>query len=223
MCIRDRYTGLFASVAFTSFLTGITEPIEYMFLFVAPLLYVFHSVLDGVSFLVADLINIRIGNTFSGGAIDYLLFGVLQGEAKTHWLYVLPVGALWFVIYYFSFTFFIKKFRIATPGHLEDTMTAATPTDRRSQEKSERRNDGIDETAAEIITALGGAENIEDVDACITRLRVSVKAPDQVSKASLKNLGATEVFEVGGGVQAVYGAKAILYKNAINAQLGIDD
>ncbi|MBU3537169.1 glucose PTS transporter subunit EIIB, partial [Alkalihalobacillus clausii] len=88
-----------------------------------------------------------------------------------------------------SFTFFIKKFRIATPGHLEDTMTAATPTDRRSQEKSERRNDGIDETAAEIITALGGAENIEDVDACITRLRVSVKAPDQVSKASLKNLG----------------------------------
>ncbi|AEH28616.1 PTS transporter subunit EIIC [Cutibacterium acnes] len=220
---RAKYTGLFASVAFTSFLTGITEPIEYMFLFVAPLLYVFHSVLDGVSFLVADLINIRIGNTFSGGAIDYLLFGVLQGEAKTHWLYVLPVGALWFVIYYFSFTFFIKKFRIATPGHLEDTMTAATPTDRRSQEKSERRNDGIDETAAEIITALGGAENIEDVDACITRLRVSVKAPDQVSKASLKNLGATEVFEVGGGVQAVYGAKAILYKNAINAQLGIDD
>jgi len=109
------------------------------------------------------------------------------------------------------------------PGHPGDPMPAATPTDRRSQEKSERRNDGIDETAAEIITALGGAENIEDVDACITRLRVSVKAPDQVSKASLKNLGATEVFEVGGGVQAVYGAKAILYKNAINAQLGIDD
>ena len=208
-------------MAFTSFLTGITEPIEYMFLFVAPLLYVFHSVLDGISFLVADLMNIRIGNTFSGGAIDYLLFGVLQGESKTHWLYVLPIGAIWFAIYYFSFMFFIKKFKIATPGHLEDTMAAAAPTGGKSTddpaEKSERRNDGIEEGATQVIAALGGPENIEDVDACITRLRVSVKAADQVDKAKLKNLGATEVFEVGGGVQAVYGAKAI------NAQLGIDD
>ncbi|BCQ01870.1 PTS transporter subunit EIIC [Cutibacterium avidum] len=224
---RAKYTGLFASVAFTSFLTGITEPIEYMFLFVAPLLYVFHSVLDGISFLVADLMNIRIGNTFSGGAIDYLLFGVLQGESKTHWLYVLPIGAIWFAIYYFSFMFFIKKFKIATPGHLEDTMAAAAPTGGKSTddpaEKSERRSDGIEEGATQAIAALGGPENIEDVDACITRLRVSVKAADQVDKAKLKNLGATEVFEVGGGVQAVYGAKAILYKNAINAQLGIDD
>lgn len=224
---RAKYTGLFAAVAFTSFLTGITEPIEYMFLFVAPLLYVFHSVLDGISFLVADLMNIRIGNTFSGGAIDYLLFGVLQGESKTHWLYVLPIGAIWFALYYFSFMFFVKKLKIATPGHLEDTMAAAAPNGGKSKEKpaekSERRNDGIEEGATQIIAALGGPENIEDVDACITRLRVSVKAADQVDKAKLKNLGATEVFEVGGGVQAVYGAKAILYKNAINAQLGIDD
>lgn len=224
---RAKYTGLFASVAFTSFLTGITEPIEYMFLFVAPLLYVFHSVLDGISFLVADLMNIRIGNTFSGGAIDYLLFGVLQGESKTHWLYVLPIGAIWFALYYFSFMFFVKKFKIATPGHLEDTMAAAAPNGGKSKEKpakkSERRNDGIEEGATQIIAALGGPENIEDVDACITRLRVSVKAADQVDKAKLKNLGATEVFEVGGGVQAVYGAKAVLYKSAINAQLGIDD
>ena len=183
----------------------------------------FHSFLDGVSFLVADVMNIRIGNTFSGGVIDYLLFGVLQGESKTHWLYILPVGTLWFALYYFSFSLFIKRFKIATPGHLEDTMIAAIPTGRGSKKKSDRGNDGIDERATEIITALGGAENIEDVDACITRLRVSVKAPDQVNKASLKDLGATEVFEVGGGVQAVYGAKAIFYKNAINAQLGIDD
>lgn len=233
---RAKYIGLFLSVAFTSFLTGITEPIEYMFLFVAPLLYVFHSFLDGVSFLVADLLNIRIGNTFSGGAIDYLLFGVLQGESKTHWLYVLPVGALWFALYYFTFAFIIKKFRVATPGHLEDTMAAAKSSvgealpgagagaaTAAAADKPEGKAAQTQREASQIIEALGGPDNLEDVDACITRLRVAVKSPDKVDKARLKALGATEVFEVGGGVQAVYGAKAVLYKNAINAQLGIDD
>ena len=99
--------GLFLGVALTSFLTGITEPLEFMFLFVSPLLYIYHSFLDGVSFLVADLLNISIGNTFSGGFIDFTLFGILQGNAKTNWMFVPVVGVIWFCLYYFSFRFFL--------------------------------------------------------------------------------------------------------------------
>ena len=112
---RAKYTGLFVSVALTSFVTGITEPIEFMFLFVAPWLYVIHALLDGVSFLLADIFSIRIGNTFSGGVIDFLLFGVLQGNDRTHWLYVIPIGLFWFALYYFSFRFLITRFKVATP------------------------------------------------------------------------------------------------------------
>ncbi len=216
---RAKYTGLFLSVALTSFITGITEPIEFMFLFVAPWLYVFHAFLDGVSFFVADILNINIGNTFSGGVIDYLLFGVLQGQDRTHWMYVIPVGLLWFAIYYFTFRFLIKRFKVATPGHLEDTDAVNTVA---ASDGAKPVTD-IQAEAAKVLAALGGEQNIEDVDACITRLRVAVKDPEQVDKATLKALGATDVFEVRGGVQAVYGAKAILYKNAINESLGIDD
>ncbi|MEO5779544.1 PTS transporter subunit EIIC [Arthrobacter oryzae] len=226
---RAKYTGLFASVALTSFVTGITEPIEFMFLFVAPLLYVFHAFLDGASFFVADLLNIRIGNTFSGGAIDYLLFGVLQGNERTNWLLVLPVGAIWFALYYFSFRFAIKRFKIGTPGHLDDTIASdadAAPVDGAlvpAMAGAPAAAGTIQETAARVVEALGGAANLDDVDACITRLRVSVKDPAKVDKAALRKLGATDVFEVQGGVQAVYGGKAILYKNAINESLGLDD
>lgn len=212
---RARYAGLFFGVALTSFVTGITEPLEYMFLFVAPLLYVWHAFLDGVSFLVADVLNIRIGNTFSGGVIDFTLFGVLQGENRTHWLYVLPVGGLWFALYYFSFRFAITRFNLATPGRLDDTPEDdATPT---------TSSNSLTDNAHAIIAAFGGAENLEDVDACATRLRVAVKDASKVDKAALKNLGATAVFDVAGGVQAIYGAKAILYKNEINGILGITD
>ncbi|MCI9889197.1 PTS transporter subunit EIIC [Micrococcales bacterium 31B] len=221
---RAKYTGLFVSVALTSFVTGITEPIEFMFLFVAPLLYVFHAFLDGVSFYIADVLNINIGNTFSGGVIDYLLFGVLQGESRTHWLLVIPVGLVWFALYYVSFRFFIKRFKIGTPGHLEDTLSseAAANVDDAAQGGT-GASDPIKATATKVLAALGGPDNLEDVDACITRLRVSVKDPSLVDKATLKQLGAADVFEVRGGVQAVYGGKAILYKNAINEMLGIDD
>lgn len=204
---RAKYSGLFLSTALTSFITGITEPLEYMFLFVQPLLYVFHSFLDGVSFYIADVLNISIGNTFSGGVIDFTLFGILQGNAKTNWLLVLPVGALWAVIYYFSFRFFITKFDIATPGRKDDSDDdAVVATTTKSSIKDE---------AIRVLAALGGAENLEDVDACITRLRVSVKNKDIVDKAELKKIGAIDVLEIGGGLQAIYGAKAILYKNAI--------
>ena len=220
---RAKLMGLFIGVAMTSLITGITEPIEYMFLFVAPLLYVFHAFLDGLSFLVADLLQIRIGNTFSGGAIDFLLFGVFQGESRTHWLYVIPVGLIWFALYYVSFRFFITRFDLKTPGRTdEDEATAGTPAHAAPVRGGDRQVEAR-ETSLEIIEALGGQENLEDVDACITRLRVSVADPTKVDKARLKALGAVDVFEVAGGVQAVYGGKAVIYKSHINEIVGHDD
>ena len=213
---RRMYGGLFLGVALTSFLTGITEPLEFMFLFVAPWLYVWHSFLDGVSFLIADALNISIGNTFSGGFIDFLLFGVLQGNAKTNWVLVPIVGACWFALYYFTFRFLITKFNVMTPGRSDDETIDDTKSSLVSKES-------LKEDAFKIIDALGTAENIEEVDACITRLRVSVKDSSKVDRAALKALGATEVFDVSGGVQAVYGAKAILYKNHIAEILNLDD
>lgn len=210
---RKLFGGLFLGAALTSFITGITEPIEFMFLFVNPFLYVFHAFLDGVSFFIADILNISIGNTFSGGVIDFTLFGVLQGNAKTNWLLVLPIGAIWAAIYYFSFKFLILKFNIMTPGRGEEEAEEAKVTTKSS----------LKEESIAVIKALGGKENIEDVDACITRLRVSVRSVENVDKDALRKIGATDVLEVGGGIQAIYGAKAILYKNTIEDILGLEE
>lgn len=209
-----KYAGLFAGVALTSIITGITEPIEFMFLFVSPLLYVFHAFLDGVSFFIADILNISIGNTFSGGIIDFTLFGVLQGNAKTNWMLVIPVGVIWFFLYYFTFTFFIKKFDIPTPGRADEDDDAAV---------SVTTKGSLKEDSIKIIELLGGASNIEHVDACITRLRVSVLDAEKVDSAELKRLGATDVLVMGNAIQAVYGAKAILYKNVIQEIMGVDE
>lgn len=202
--------GLYLSAALTSFLTGITEPIEFMFLFVAPWLYVVHAFLDGVSFLVADLLSIRIGNTFSGGAIDFTLFGILQGQEKTHWMYVLVVGAIWAVMYYFLFRFLIMKFNIMVPGREEGE----------DDEIRVETKGTIAESAVRVLAALGGKENIEDCDACITRLRVAVKDVSKVDKDAIKAEGATAVLEVKGGIQAIFGAKADLIKSKINDIIG---
>ncbi|MEG0359180.1 MAG: PTS transporter subunit EIIC [Anaerorhabdus sp.] len=214
---RNKYKGLFIGVALTSFITGITEPIEFMFLFVAPWLYVIHAFLDGVSFFIADILNIAIGNTFSGGVIDFTLFGVLQGNAFTNWMIQIPLGIAWSFLYYGVFRFCITKFNIPTPGRGDDDMIDD------NEEIKITTKDTLKEEAVLIIEALGGAENIEDVDACITRLRVSVKDVSKVKKDELKKIGATDVLEVSGGIQAIYGAKAILYKNIIVEILGIDD
>jgi len=210
---RKLFGGLFLGAALTSFITGITEPIEFMFLFVNPFLYVFHAFLDGVSFFIADILNISIGNTFSGGVIDFTLFGILQGNARTNWMLVIPIGAIWAAIYYFSFKLLITRFNIQTPGRGEDGEEEVKVTTKSSLK---------DESIA-VIRALGGKENIEDVDACITRLRVNVKSVDKVDKDALRKIGATDVLEVGGGVQAIYGAKAILYKNSIEDILGLEE
>ena len=203
---RHLVMGIFFSAALTSFITGITEPIEFMFLFVAPWLYVFHAFLDGVSFLVADLLSVRIGNTFSGGIIDFTLFGILQGNARTNWLSVIPQGIAWAALYYGSFTFLIKKFNVGTPGR-EETEGDDVKLETKAT---------IGETAMAVLAALGGAANVEDCDACITRLRVSVHDMSKVDKDKIVALGATAVLEAKGGLQAIFGAKADLIASKIN-------
>lgn len=143
--------GLMLSAALTSFLTGITEPLEFSFLFVAPILYVIHAFFDGLAFMMADIFNITIGQTFSGGFIDFLLFGVLQGNSKTNYLYVIPIGIVWFCLYYIVFRFLITKFNFKTPGR-EDKAAA------QQVEATER--------AQTIVAGLGGKDNIEIVDCC---------------------------------------------------------
>jgi len=204
---RKGFAGLFLGAAITSFITGITEPIEFMFLFVAPWLYVVHAFFDGLSFFIADMLSISIGNTFSGGLIDFLLFGVLQGNDRTNWIYVIFVGIGWSALYYFTFRFLITKFNVPTPGREKD--------DEHSENNIKNTTDSLDQIAIEVLAALGGKHNIEDLDACITRLRVSVKDVDLVNKNNIKALGATAVLEVKGGIQAIFGAKADPLKHKI--------
>ncbi len=211
---RNRKTngGLYLSGGLTSFLTGITEPIEYTFLFVAPWLYVIHAFLDGCSFYVADIMNIRIGNSFSGGLIDYLLFGVLQGRDKTNWPNVLIMGVIWFFLYFFVFTFCIKKFHVGIPGMVVEDNQAADQI----MAAGPKTDDKLYNESCEIISALGGLDNIETVSACATRLRVSLKDNNLVNDDVFKMLGAPGVLKVAGGVQAIFGGKADLYSQEIN-------
>lgn len=223
---------LLVAAAVTSFLTGITEPIEFTFLFVAPILYVVHAILAGLSFFLMDLFNVFIGMTFSGGVIDYALFGLLPAGAgvPTNWIWVIIVGLVYAVIYYFVFYFMITKMNLKTPGRdeNEEETKLYTKADFQAQKggKSETAvtstgKGEIAEKAPAVLAALGGEENIVSVDACITRLRVEVKDKAKVNKAELKALGAAGVMEVGNGIQAIFGAKADAYKNEINNILGI--
>lgn len=212
---RKKVGSLYSSSALTSLLTGITEPIEFSFLFVAPWLYVIHAFLDGCSFLVADLLNIRIGNSFSGGLIDFLIFGVFQGNAHTNWFLVLPVGMIWFGIYYVVFRFCVSKFRVPVPGMID--------SDEIDESFNTTNNTSLHELSQKIIIALGDVDNIEDVTACATRLRVSLKDSQIVDKNFLTSIGATAVLDVKNGIQAIYGGKAILYSQEINQILGKDE
>ncbi|MGZ2417489.1 glucose PTS system EIICBA or EIICB component [Staphylococcus caledonicus] len=185
--------GLMLSAALTSFLTGITEPLEFSFLFVAPLLYVIHVLLAGTSFLVMHLLDVKIVMTFSGGFIDYILYGLLNWD-RTHALLVIPVGLVYAVVYYFLFSFAIKKFNLKTPGR-EDT-------------KQEVRNSSVAKLPFDVLDAMGGKENIKHLDACITRLRVEVNDKSKVDVPGLKALGASGVLEVGNNMQAIFGPKS---------------
>lgn len=223
---------LLATAALTSFLTGITEPLEFTFLFVAPILYVIHCVFAGLAYMLMGVLNVFIGMTFSGGFIDYTLFGLLPAGAgvPTKWLTVILVGIVYFIVYYFVFYFMITKFNLKTPGRDENEGETKLYTKADFQnskggatEAAAPKTSGkgeIAEKAPLVLAALGGEENIVSVDACITRLRVEVKDKANVNKDELKNLGAAGVVEVGNGIQAIFGAKADGYKNAINEILG---
>ena len=222
---------LLVSAAVTSFLTGITEPLEFTFLFVAPALYAVHCVLAGFSYMIMAMLKVFIGMTFSGGVIDFALFGLLPAGAgvKTNWLFVILVGLAYAVVYYFLFYFLITKFNLKTPGRDENEGETKLFTKADFQAKNGNANEQpaatsgkgeITEKAPAVLAALGGAENIVSVDACITRLRVEVKDKAKVQKDELKALGAAGVVEVGNGIQAIFGAKADGYKNEINSILG---
>ena len=218
--------GLLLSAALTSMLTGITEPIEFTFLFVAPILYVIHSVLAGLSYMLMHVLNVGVGMTFSGGLIDLTLFGVLQGNAKTNWMMILLVGAVYFVVYFFLFRFLIRKFNYVTPGREEDEEEtklytradynakkdggAGDPDPTVSSVKS-----GAHEVSAMILEGLGGKDNIITLDCCATRLRVTVKDPSPVSDALLKKSGAAGVIRKGSGVQVVYGPQVSVIKSEL--------
>lgn len=229
---------LLASAALTALLTGITEPIEFTFLFVAPALYVVHCILAGLSYMLMGVLNVFIGMTFSGGLIDFTLFGLLPAGAgvPTHWLRLIIVGIVYAVVYYLLFLFLIKKFNLKTPGRdeSEEEVKLYSKSDyqakagipqadinEKSANKSGKGNE-IQEKAPAVLAALGGEENIVSVDACITRLRVEVKDKANVNKDELKALGAAGVVEVGNGIQAIFGAKADAYKNEIKNILDID-
>lgn len=223
---------LLLAAAVTSFLTGITEPLEFTFLFVAPVLYGVHCILAGLSFMLMDILNVFIGMTFSGGVIDYALFGLLPAGAgvPTNWIWVIVVGAVYAVIYYFLFYFMITKMNLKTPGRdeNEEETKLYSKADYQASKGMNTENSStstgkgeIAEKAPAVLAALGGEENIVSVDACITRLRVEVKDKAKVNKDELKSLGAAGVMEVGNGIQAIFGAKADAYKNEINNILGI--
>ncbi len=216
---------LLLAAAFTSFLTGITEPLEFTFLFVAPVLYGVHCLMAGLSFLLMDVLNVFIGMTFSGGFIDFSLFGLLPAGAgvPTKWFMVIAVGAVYAFVYYFLFKFLILKFDLKTPGREGDEEEAKLYSKADFNEaKGSNTKDEIVENAPHVIAALGGGENAVSIDACITRLRVEVLDKSKVDKAKLKALGAVGVVEVGNGIQAIFGAKADAYKHEINKILGRD-
>lgn len=216
--------GLLLSAALTSMLTGITEPLEFTFLFVAPALYGVHCVLAGAAYMLMHIFKVGVGMTFSGGLIDMFLFGILQGNAKTNWIWIVIVGVVYFVVYYFLFGFMIRKMDLKTPGRNDDEEVKLY---RRSDVEA-RKNGGAgasekgekDDTISRMICkGLGGKKNISDVDCCITRLRCTVYDPSLVNEETLKASGASGVVRKGEGVQVIYGPKVTLIKSDLEDYL----
>ena len=198
---KQLISGILLTGALTSFLTGITEPIEFLFLFTSPLLFGIHCVLAGLSFMIMNILNVRIGLTFSGGLIDYLLFGVLPN--RTRWYLVIVVGLVFAVIYYIIFRYFIRKFNLQTPGREKDEIN-----------KEKDITNGL--VAYEVLKALGGSKNIKFIDSCITRLRITVNNIEKVNKDKLKSLGAIDLMIIGDNIQAIFGTQSDLLKEQIN-------
>ena len=216
-------SGLLLSAALTSMLTGITEPLEFTFLFVAPLLYGIHCVFAGLAYMLMHVCNVGVGMTFSGGVIDLFLFGILQGNAKTDWIWVVIVGVFYFIVYYFLFRFLIKKMDLKTPGrddseevklyHRSDVEAKKNGVSASSDASSE---DALSKT---ICHGLGGKKNISDVDCCATRLRCTVYKADLVNDSMLKSTGASGVVHKGYGVQVIYGPRVTVIKSNLEDYL----
>ena len=207
--------GLLLSAALTAFLTGITEPLEFTFIFVALPMYAVHCVLAGLSFMLMHILNVGVGMTFSGGLIDLVLFGAMQGNAKTHWIWVVVVGAVYFVLYYLIFRFMISKFDYKTPGRddaEEVKLYTRADVNARSAASDSNAPAGDDPVSALIVEGLGGTDNLSDVDCCATRLRCTVKDAALVRQDVLKASGASGVICKGNGVQVVYGPKVAVIK-----------
>ena len=218
--------GLLLSAALACMATGITEPLEFSFLFVAPALFAVQVVLAGTAYMLAHMLNIAVGLTFSGGLLDFLLFGILQGNAKTSWIRVIPVGIIYFFLYYFIFKFMIKKFDFKTPGREDDDeevklYTKADVNARKEAQNVESSDGAVSEDAlSEMITrGLGGKKNIADVDCCATRLRCTVHEADRVNDGILKSTGASGVIHKGNAVQVIYGPNVTVIKSNLEDYL----
>ena len=216
--------GLLFSAALTCMLTGITEPIEFSFLFVAPILFGVQVVLAGAAYMIAHILNIAVGLTFSGGLLDLFLFGILQGNDKTSWFRIIPVGIIYFILYYVIFSFLIKKFNLKTPGREDDAgeVKLYTKADVNARRAKGNNADGVaveDELSRDITRGLGGKKNIDTVDCCATRLRCTVINPDLVNDAALKATGASGVIHKGNGVQVIYGPHVTVIKSNLEDYL----
>ncbi|WP_347161470.1 PTS transporter subunit IIABC [Peptostreptococcus anaerobius] len=217
--------GLLFSAALTSMLTGITEPIEFTFLFVAPFLYLIHCVFAGLAYMLMHIMKVAVGMTFSGGLIDMTLFGILQGQSKTNWIGIVIAGIGFFVVYYFLFSFLIKKFNLKTPGREDDAnaevklYTKADVNAKKDKASSKGSNASDDELSIAIVHGLGGKSNIESVDNCITRLRCVVVDSKKVKDDVLKATGAAGVIKSGSGVQVIYGPKVSIIKSNLEEYL----
>lgn len=209
---------LLLSAALTSMITGITEPLEFTFLFVAPLMYAVHCVLAGLSYMLMHILNVGVGMTFSGGLIDMTLFGILQGNAKTHWIWIVVVGLIYAVVYYFVFYFMITKMNLKTPGREPDDVEPKLYRRSDVNEAKAAKVKSTDKRTSDVVSAtilkgLGGKENLSDVDCCATRLRVTVNDASKVMDDMLKASGASGVIHKGNGVQVIYGPKVSVIKS----------
>lgn len=209
---------LLLSAALTSMITGITEPLEFTFLFVAPLMYAVHCVLAGLSYMLMHILNVGVGMTFSGGLIDMTLFGILQGNAKTHWIWIVVVGLIYAVVYYFVFYFMITKMNLKTPGREPDDVEPKLYRRSDVNEAKAAKVKSTDERTSDVVSAtilkgLGGKENLSDVDCCATRLRVTVNDASKVMDDMLKASGASGVIHKGNGIQVIYGPKVSVIKS----------
>lgn len=209
--------GLLLSAGLTCMLTGITEPLEFSFLFVAPMLFGVQVILAGSAYMVAHILNMAVGLTFSGGLLDFFLFGILQGNDKTSWLMIIPAGIVYFILYYVLFTFFIKKFDLKTPGREDGDTKLYTKADVNA--KKEMGSINTNTISALIVRGLGGKDNISDVDSCATRLRITVFDSKKVSEALLKESGAAGVVIKGEGVQVIYGPRVSVIKSELEEYL----